>query len=43
LKNHGFKVINPNLPDDDRADATRIAEQLFDEYKPDVVVGSSRG
>lgn len=43
LKDHGHEVINPKLPDDDFQQATRIAQQLFDEHKPDVVVGSSRG
>lgn len=43
LKDHGHEVINPKLPDDDFQEATRIAQELFDEHKPDVVVGSSRG
>lgn len=43
LKDHGHTVINPKLPDDDFREAVRIAQQLFDEHKPDVVVGSSRG
>jgi hypothetical protein len=43
LKNHGHEVINPRLPDDDFAEAVRIAQSEFDEHKPDVIVGSSRG
>ena len=43
LKDHGHTVINPALPDDDFAAALAIAQAEFDQHKPDVVVGSSRG
>jgi hypothetical protein len=43
LAQHGHEVINPKLPDDDFADAIRIAQEEFDKHQPDVVVGSSRG
>jgi alpha/beta hydrolase family protein len=43
LKDHGYSVINPKLPDDDFENAVRIAQHEFDEHQPDVVVGSSRG
>lgn len=43
LKNHGHEVVNPHLPDDDFAEAVRIAQAEFDTHKPQVVVGSSRG
>ena len=43
LKDHGHTVLNPKLPDDDFQQAVRIAQQEFDQGKPDVVVGSSRG
>jgi hypothetical protein len=43
LVEHGHEVINPKLPDDDFAAAIRIAQDAFDEQRPDVVVGSSRG
>jgi len=43
LKDHGHEVINPKLPDDDFAEALRIAQDIFDTQSPDVVVGSSRG
>jgi hypothetical protein len=43
LKGHGHTVLNPALPDDDFDAAVRIAQQEFDQGKPDVVVGSSRG
>jgi hypothetical protein len=43
LSQHGHAVINPKLPDDDFAEAVRIAQAEFDKHQPDVVVGSSRG
>jgi alpha-beta hydrolase superfamily lysophospholipase len=43
LRSHGHEVINPALPDEDFAQAVRIAQAEFDRHRPDVVVGSSRG
>jgi hypothetical protein len=43
LARHGHKVINPQLPDDDFAQAVRIAQAEFDAHQPAAVVGSSRG
>ena len=43
LAGHGHQVFNPQLPDDDFAEAARIAQAEFDMHQPDVVVGSSRG
>jgi hypothetical protein len=43
LKDHGHEVINPALPHDDFPAAVRIAQAAFDEHRPAVVVGSSRG
>ena len=43
LMDHGHEVINPKLPDDDFAEAVRIAQAEFDTHQPQVVVGSSRG
>src|SRR5688572_8219515 len=43
LTDHGHEVINPALPDEDFAEAVRIAQAEFDRHQPDVVVGSSRG
>ena len=43
LAQHGHIVINPALPDEDFAEAVRIAQAEFDKHQPDVVVGSSRG
>ena len=34
LKNHGHTVINPKLPDDDFAEAVRIAQAEFDNANP---------
>jgi len=43
LATHGHDVINPKLPDEDFAEAVRIAQAEFDQHQPQVVVGSSRG
>lgn len=43
LRQAGHTVLNPALPDDDFGEAVRIAQTVFDEQRPDVVVGSSRG
>jgi hypothetical protein len=43
LKEHGHEVLNPKLPDEDFAEAVRIAQAEFDRHRPQVVVGSSRG
>lgn len=43
LVSHGHEVINPKLPDEDFAEAVRIAQAEFDRHRPRVVVGSSRG
>jgi pimeloyl-ACP methyl ester carboxylesterase len=43
LAAHGHSVINPALPDDDFAEAVRIAQAALDQHQPTVVVGSSRG
>lgn len=43
LKQHGRKVINPALPDDDFDESVRIAEAEYNKHQPDVIVGSSRG
>jgi hypothetical protein len=43
LKDHDHEVINPPLPDEDFAEAVRIAQAEFDEHRPQAVVGSSRG
>ena len=43
LKDRGHEIINPALPHEDFAEAVRIAQALFDQHQPEVVVGSSRG
>lgn len=43
LAQHGHEVFNPKLPDEDFAEAVRIAQAEFDKHQPQVVVGSSRG
>ena len=43
LVQHGHEVVNPRLPDEDFAEAVRIAQAEFDNYHPQVVIGSSRG
>jgi len=43
LAQHGHEVFNPKLPDEDFAEAVRIAQEEFDKHQPDAVVGSSRG
>src|SRR5688572_10706789 len=43
LKDRGHEVVNPALPDEDFAEAVRIAQSEFDRASPEVVVGSSRG
>ena len=43
LKDHSHTVLNPKLPDDDFDEAVRIATAEYDQHRPDVVVGSSRG
>lgn len=43
LRDRGFEVIEPSLPDDDFGEAMRIAEAFRRDHRPDVIVGSSRG
>lgn len=43
LARHGHRVLNPALPNDDFGEAVWIAQAAFDQHRPDVIVGSSRG
>lgn len=43
LAERGHEILNPKLPDDDFAEAVRIAQAEYDRHQPDVIVGSSRG
>lgn len=43
LKNAGHEVLNPALDDDHFDLAVRTAQAEYNQHKPDVIVGSSRG
>lgn len=43
LKNAGHDVVNPKLDDDDFKAAVKTAQAAYDQHRPDVIVGSSRG
>jgi hypothetical protein len=43
LIEHGHEVIDPALDDDDWDEAVRIAQAEYDNHRPDLIVGSSRG
>lgn len=43
LRRHGHDVINPQLDDDDFDAAVKVAQSAYDQLRPDIVVGSSRG
>ena len=43
LKSSGHTVLNPALDDDDFEAALRTAQLEYDQHRPDVIVGSSRG
>ena len=43
LRSHGHEIIEPELDHEDFQAALETAQRVFDQYQPDVVVGSSRG
>ena len=43
LRQQGFAVVNPGLPDDDFERSVQIAQDAFDAETVDAIVGSSRG
>ena len=43
LATHGHEVVNPALDDYDFPAAGRTAQAEFDQHRPQVIVGSSRG
>ncbi|OUU74584.1 MAG: hypothetical protein CBC29_07340 [Methylococcaceae bacterium TMED69] len=43
LKGEGYRVVAPALPKDDWELSVRRAEDCFLNFRPDIVVGSSRG
>lgn len=43
FEEHGHTVLNPALPPDDFEASLRVAQEAYDQGRPDLVVGSSRG
>lgn len=43
LEKLGYSVLNPALPRESFEESVRIAQEVIDAERPDVVVGSSRG
>lgn len=43
LEQAGYTVIQPALPDDDFEQALHMAQMAYEQYRPAVIVGSSRG
>lgn len=43
LQNEGYTVLNPALPRESFEESIKIAQEVIDTEKPDLVVGSSRG
>jgi hypothetical protein len=43
LRSHGHDVIEPALDHEDFQRALDTAQVVFDQHRPDIVVGSSRG
>jgi len=43
LKKEGYEVINPALPKEPFSIAVKIAQDAVNHFKPDIIVGSSRG
>ena len=43
LEDMGHEVLNPALPKSSWSESVSIAQQVIDDEKPDVIVGSSRG
>ena len=43
LSDRGYDVIEPALPKESWANSLKIAEEAFEQTRPDIVVGSSRG
>jgi hypothetical protein len=43
LRERGYQVINPGIPDDDFAGSVQIAQAAYEGSRPEVIVGSSRG
>jgi hypothetical protein len=43
LMGKGYEVLNPALPGSSFPESVSITQQIVDDEKPDVIVGSSRG
>lgn len=43
MRSLGYEVLTPSLSDWSFNSAVQTAQKAFDEFKPDVIVGSSRG
>jgi predicted peptidase len=43
LRQQGHEIINPALPNEDMDRSVRIALSAYDESRPEIIVGSSRG
>ena len=43
LSSAGYEIIEPYLPSNNWVDSIAAAQEAYDEEKPDIVVGSSRG
>jgi hypothetical protein len=43
LATTGHHIVTPWLPSDDWEEALKVAQECVDAYKPDIIVGSSRG
>ena len=43
LASTGYNIITPWLPADNWEKTLRVAQECVDAYKPDVIIGSSRG
>ncbi len=43
LIQHGCEVLNPHLPDCDFELSVRLAQAEYDNHRPEIIVGSSRG
>ena len=43
LATSGYHIITPWLPKDDWEETLRVAQECVDAYRPDIIIGSSRG
>ena len=43
LATSGYHIVTPWLPKDDWEETLRVAQECVDAYRPDIIIGSSRG